>query len=435
MAGNVSVRYEPRGAAAELFRRKDGEILISGAAGTGKSVAALAKLHYACLMTPKVRCLIVRKTHTSLAASTLVSFKEKVAKEALESGLLHYFGGSGSEPASFRYQNGSRIIVGGLDRASRLLSTEFDLAFLDEATEATPEDVETIISRLRNGRLSFHQLIMATNPDAPTHHLKKRADTGRCVMLYSKHEDNPRLYDNGEWTPEGAAYISRLENLTGARYHRLRWGRWVAREGIIYEGFDPSIHVVPSFTPPPEWPLTVSVDFGFIHAFVAQFWRSDEDGRLYLQREIFHSRRLVEDHARQMVKIVEDLGARPAAVICDHQSESRAVLERHFGYRTEPAFKAVTEGIQAVQSRLREEKDGRARVFFMDGTLLERDPMLVEFARPTCTVEEFPSYVWDEKKEAPVKDMDDGMDGLRYRIAYDDLAPAREVTAVSSFSW
>ena len=170
------VRYEPRGAALELLRRKDPELLASGAAGTGKSVGALMKLHLACLQVPGVRALVVRKTHASLTSSTLVTFRKNVAAEALAAGVVHFYGGSAQEPAAFRYANGSTIVVGGLDRASRLLSTEFDLAFVDEAIEVTEEDLDTIVTRLRNGRLSYQQLIMATNPGPPTHHLKVRAD-------------------------------------------------------------------------------------------------------------------------------------------------------------------------------------------------------------------------------------------------------------------
>ena len=90
----ATVSFVPRGAVAELFRSKDPEILLSGAAGTGKSVGALMKVHLACLMTPKVRALIVRKTHASLTSSTLVTFRERVAKEAIEANMVRFYGGS-----------------------------------------------------------------------------------------------------------------------------------------------------------------------------------------------------------------------------------------------------------------------------------------------------------------------------------------------------
>lgn len=424
------VRYEPRGAALELLRRKDPELLASGAAGTGKSVGALMKLHLACLQKPGVRCLVVRKTHASLTSSTLVTFRKNVAAEALAAGVVHFYGGSAQEPAAFRYANGSTIVVGGLDRASRLLSTEFDLAFVDEAIEVTEEDLDTIVTRLRNGRLSYQQLIMATNPGPPTHHLKVRADAGRCVILYSRHEDNPRMYSGGDWTPYGRDYLARLETLTGARYERMRWGKWVAAEGQVYEEFNPAVHVVDRFDVPAEWVRWWTVDFGYNHPFVWQHWAQDGDGRLYLVDEIFRTQTLVEDHARAILAHVAPDGEwrvpKPRAVICDHDAEDRATLERHLRRSTVKARKSVSDGIQAVQARLRVQGDGRPRLFLMRDAVVARDKALVEAGRPASTEEEFTGYVWavkpgGELKEAPVKEGDDGMDAMRYAVANLDL--------------
>ncbi|WP_431897906.1 phage terminase large subunit [Nonomuraea sp. bgisy101] len=430
MSAPTVVRFEPRGAALELFQRTDREICLSGAAGTGKSVAALMKLHLSCLATPGVRALIVRKTHASLTASTLVTFRQMVAAEALAAGAVKFFGGSPQEPASFRYANGSTIVVGGLDRASRLLSTEFDLAFVDEAVEVTAEDLDTIVTRLRHGKLSRQQLIMATNPGAPTHHLKQRADSGRCVMLYSRHEDNPRMHQNGEWTQYGSEYLARLDSLVGVRYERMRWGKWVASEGMIYEQWDESVHLIDRRPIPDSWTRWWTIDFGFTNPFVWQDWAEDPDGRLYLVREIYKTKTLVEDHAKQILRLVAPEGKwdgpRPRAVICDHDAEDRATLERHLGMSTIAARKGVSDGIQAVQARLRTAGDGRPRLFVMRDGLVERDRGLVEAKKPTCTLEEVGGYVWDQTegkppKEVPVKENDHAMDALRYMVAQKDL--------------
>jgi phage terminase large subunit len=427
------VRYEPRGAALELFRSTDAETLLSGAAGTGKSVGALMYVHLACLSKSKVRALIVRKTLASLTASTLVTFREKVAKEAIEAGALHFYGGSAQEPASYKYANGSVIVVGGLDRASRLLSTEFDLAFVDEAIETTPEDLDTIVSRLRNGVLSRQRLIMATNPGPPSHHLKQRADAGRCTMLYSKHEDNPRLYNNSEWTEYGQAYLARLDSLTGVRYQRMRWGKWVASEGQIYEAFDEAIHLVDAVKPTAAWTRWGTVDFGFTNPFVYQDWWEDPDGRLHLANEIYYTRRLVEDHAKTVKDLLfypsgQPRGQLPRAIYADHDAEDRATLERHLGLSTKPAHKSVSDGIQAVQARLRVQEDGKPRLFIARGALVERDPELESASLPACGAEEVAGYVWAVKpgnsgglKEAPVKENDHSMDAMRYMVAARDL--------------
>lgn len=437
MSTPTVVRYEPRGAALGLFRSRDTEILLSGAAGTGKSVGALMKVHLACMHTPGVRALIVRKTHASLTASTLVTFRQKVAAEAITAGAVSFYGGSAQEPAAFRYANGSVIVVGGLDRPTRLLSTEYDLVFVDEAIEVTAEDLDTIVTRLRNGRLSYQQLIMATNPGPPSHHLKQRADAGRCTMLYSTHEDNPRLYDGGQWTEYGLAYLARLDSLIGARYQRMRWGKWVAAEGLVYESWDPAVHLIDLADVPDGGTMWISVDFGFTNPTVVQFWREDGDGRLYLTQELYRSGRLVEDHARDILAILKDergnwRGPRPRAVICDHDAEDRATLERHLGLSTVAAKKTVSDGIQAVQARLRPAGDGRPRLFIVRGALVERDPDLDAAKKPCSTEEEITGYVWDRgtaqqqandkpPKEVPVKLNDHGMDALRYICAELDL--------------
>jgi phage terminase large subunit len=426
------VDFEPRGAVLDAFRSHDGELLISGAAGTGKSVGALMKIHLASLQTPGVRSLLARKTHASLTASTLVTFRSNVAAEALRAGILKYYGGSGAEPSAYNYVNGSTIVVGGLDRPSRLLSTEYDLAMVDEATETTAEDIDTIITRLRHGRLSYQQLIMCTNPAGPTHHLKARADTGRCRMLYSRHEDNPRMFHDGAWTEYGSTYLARLETLTGVRYQRMRHGLWVAAEGLVYGDWSPAVHVVDRLPEGSErWTRWWSVDFGYSNPMVVLFFAEDPDGRLWLYRQIYQTHCLVEDMARNILKIVRRPDGtwrepRPRAVICDHDAEDRATLERHLGMGTSAAKKTVSDGIQAMQVRLRPAGDGKPRFFVVKDCLVARDPELVDAKKPCCFEDEIAEYVWPQdvkpdKREAPVKENDHAMDGARYMCAELDL--------------
>ena len=95
---------------------------------------------------------------------------------------------------------------------------------------------------------------------------------------------------------------------------------------------------------------------------------------------------------------------------------------------TSPAKKTVSDGIQAVQSRLKAAGDGRPRLFLVRGALNERDSELEDAKKPTCTEEEVVGYVWAVKpgtagglKEEPVKQDDHGMDAMRYMVAELDL--------------
>src|ERR1700756_2401802 len=116
----VEHRYRPVGSAARLWSCPAPEVLLSGPAGTGKSRACLEKLHAMALRNPGMRGLICRKTAVSLGSTALVTFREHVAKEALASGEVKWYGGSQQEAASYRYGNGSVIVVGGMDKATRI---------------------------------------------------------------------------------------------------------------------------------------------------------------------------------------------------------------------------------------------------------------------------------------------------------------------------
>jgi phage terminase large subunit len=421
-------RAEFRGASRELMGYRGAEVVIAGPAGTGKTRAALTKVHLACLQTPKTRCLMVRRTAKSLSSSTVVTFREKVAQEALLTGAVAFHGGSAQDPPSYRYANGSVIVLGGMDNPDKVLSTEYDLIFVDECNQIAEKDWNTLMSRLRNGRLSFQQLIGCTNPDRPAHWILVRA-RATLKFLHSRHRDNPAYYTReGVLTTAGEAYMAKLDAMTGVTRLRLRDGLWAAAEGVIYDGFDPSVHVIERFEIPASWTRWWAVDFGYVHPFVCQWWAEDPDGRLYLYRELVHTKRLVEDHAKQILDQVTDekgewTEPRPRRILTDHAAEDRATLDKHLGMKTRPAVKTVSDGLQAVASRMKIQGDGKARLYILEDSLVERDKDLEEAGKPVCLAEEIPGYSWmDHKtKEQPVKEDDDSCDAMRYVVAQRDL--------------
>lgn len=448
-------RWSFRGGNAELAARVDGEIVLSGPAGTGKSVAALHRVFELAVRNPGMRALLVRRTHVSLTSSGLVTWREKVCPVSLEKRTVTYYGGSSEEPAQYRFWNGSKVMLGGMDHSGKVMSTEYDLIYVQEAIELDEDHWESLSTRLRNGRLQHMQLIADTNPSAPQHWLKDRANKGTTVMIESRHADNPAYVDDaGEPTPEGRVYLGRLDKLTGVRRLRLRDGVWAAAEGVVYDGWDDARNLVDHFDPPAEWRRWWVIDFGYTNPFVCQWWAEDPDGRYWLYREIYRTQRLVEDHAADILAqvarvtdkgaergltlaqavaaggpMVEWLEPKPEAIIVDHDAEDRATLRRHLGgMATRAARKEKGPGIEAVAARIRPAGDGKPRLLIMRDTLVERDDLLVDAKLPTCTYEELAGYVWAPPtggrapKEEPVKKDDHGVDGMRYLVATNDLA-------------
>ena len=122
--------YQPHGGALELLYSHEAELLIEGPSGTGKSRACLEKLHLCATKYSGMRGAVIRKTRESLSQSILVTYEKKVLPSNSPV-RFHY------EDQEYRYPNGSVIAVAGMDKESRIMSSDYDLIFVAEATELT----------------------------------------------------------------------------------------------------------------------------------------------------------------------------------------------------------------------------------------------------------------------------------------------------------
>jgi phage terminase large subunit len=429
------IDYKPRGAIKQIFSLRIPEWVLSGPAGTGKSRGCLEKAHWMLEKYPNARGLMVRKTRNSMNQSCIVTFENKV----LPTPTYVPFHTTDQE---YRYPNGSIFAVAGIDDPKKIYSSEWDFCYVNQAEELTEDDWENIKSRLRNWKMPYQSLFADCNPDAPSHWIRTRAATGMLQLLESRHEDNPELWDevNKCWTERGRQYVLEiLDKLTGVRYKRLRLGQWAAAEGTVYEDvWDRAVHIIDRFYPnvpldrdqvPPDWPRYWVIDFGYTNPFVWQAWAEDPDGRLIRYKEIYHTKRLVEDHARQILEVTK-YDPKPKLIVCDHDAEDRATLEKYLGMPTKAAWKSVSPGIQAVAARLRVQDDGKPRLMYMRDSVIELDQELLRQHLPTSTEDEYDVYAWDiatagkpRKRgigEEPIKKYDHGMDDTRYIVTYID---------------
>ena len=396
------------------WRDKSPVILLTGSAGGGKSRLAGEKIHAYCLKYPGATGVMLRKTRESMTNSTVLFMDRGVIGR--DDGIRFF-----SSKSRFEYDNGSILAYGGMkneEQREQIRSIgqdgSVDICWMEEANKFTEDDFNEVLARMRGTAAPWRQVILSTNPDAPTHWIKKRLiDGGEATVYYSGALDNPH-------NPEG--YVDQLQRLTGVLKSRLVDGKWVQAEGAIYDGFDESIHLIDPFRIPDDWRVICSIDFGYTNPFVCQWWAIDHDERMYLYREIYMTRRTVRVHAK---KIHELTDCKVEMVVADHDAEDRATLEENEIY-TDIADKRVSPGIQAVQERLKVQPDGKPRLFVMRGATVEEDWRLVDEKRPTSTLDEFSAYVWNDKvaKDEPLKINDHGMDAMRYAAMYLDGANA-----------
>jgi PBSX family phage terminase large subunit len=425
------VPYSGRGAAARAWADRSPEVVMEGPAGTGKTRANLQKLDFCARKYPGMRGLICRKTRESMTESVLVTFEQKV----LPPDDPIAGGPNRAGRQRYVYPNGSEIIVAGLtansrDNRARVMSTEYDLIVVPEATELTEEEWEKLISRLRNGVMPYQQIIADVNPDAPTHWLHQRCDKGVARVYFSRHEDNPAV------TP---AYLEKLSRLTGVRRARYFEGKRQAAEGTVYE-YQRGVHQVGragllarglitaddplTLNPKAVRSVIAGVDWGYTNPGVISVFPIDGDGRMTLVHETYQSRKLIGWWVERAKEVRSQFGVETFA--CDPAEPAYIEEFQRAGLNAIEADNDIEAGIQAVQTRLQLAADGRPRLCVYDGALAERDELLVEAKHPLCTEQEFDAYAWpkgvDGKpvKEKPVDVYNHGMDALRYAVMFAD---------------
>lgn len=481
--------FTPLPKQAAFMQSTADQIMLSGSFGAGKSKVGCEKGYMLNCRYPGNRGLVVRKTFSDVKASTVyqtlldnVIPEEHIVKHNKSEHIIEHLTGTvdpNGDPVT------SEIHYHGLDSGRstgddklprKVGSTSWGWIFFDEAVEGNRGEWAQLQGRLRypgkfsGGRfyaVPFHQIFTATNPAGPDHWLYKifyPPDPVGEVFEMSV-ADNP-------YNPP--SLVRRLEqNLSGIYYERYVLGKWVGAEGMIYTGYDPTVHNVEASyleerwgwkvtqerewdngelavwaEPPEDWPLYAAVDFGYTNPFVFLLAAEGPDGQLVVFRELYMTELLVEDFAEEWYERLVPEGRTITATYADHDAEGRATLKRK-GVSTSSAKKAVMDGIQSVSTRLKPQANGEPLLYFMEGMRLhEADSMLVLDEKPLKMLDEIQQYAWDEDKdgnpkEEPVKQNDHGMDGLRYlcysrdgksRFTPEEMAEMRDAFNTSSSS-
>ena len=267
----VVIPYSFYGGNLDAFRCKESEVILSGPRDTGKTITFLCKLHLCAYKYPGASIVIARKRQTDVYSTVLVTYRKKILQDG---DGVQAFGGE--KPQWFDYPTGSRIWVAGLDKPGKVLSSEHDMIYVNQAEETSLQDWEhlTTTTTGRAGHMPYSQTIGDCNPETPSHWIKQRQRSGAnpegsLTVFESSHRDNPEIYDQetGELTEMGRKRLAPLRALTGARRLRMFSGIWAAPEGAIYsvfEGVDAEgghgRHVVDHFEIPSTWPRFVGID-------------------------------------------------------------------------------------------------------------------------------------------------------------------------------
>lgn len=390
--------YTPQGNICRIFEAHDKELLVEGPVRTGKTRGILEKCYLCAAKYPKSRILWIRKTKESIVESVLQTFEDHVLPKN------HYLldGASRSHRVKYPFRNGSEIVIGGMDKPSKILSSEYDIICAFEATELEIEDWETIITRANNSVIPYNQCIADCNPAHPQHWLNQRAIGQSIFRITTELKDNPKFWDlkRQEWTEAGNALLDKLSHLTGPRRDRLVRGLWVAAEGLIYDSWDSGIFV----TAEPFSPITViaGVDKGYPNPSAIIVLGADSDGKIRVLDEFYRGSVLDVDLITEAKRLKDKYKIEYFMV--DPSCSELIAKFKYNNLAAMPANNAVQPGINCVASYLRILGDGKSAITIS----------------PACRnlIDEFSAYRWNDHttKEEPVKENDHALDALRYGL-------------------
>jgi len=454
--GVVEHAYTPWGAQRALWYCRSEQVLLEGPAGTGKTRALLEYIHWLCEAFPKIRVLWCRQTRESLTESVLELYEDEV----LPPGHPAISGTAGRNNRQFyEYPNESRVVLVGLDKPGKTYSSRYDVVCVFEAWETSQDSWERLGRAMRNNKLPWQQRIADTNPASEFHWLNQLFPQGyrdlpedhigrqvpepttddykpTLVRLLSRHQDNPVYFDHelDDWTPAGRRYVMGvLSKMTGARKANLFEGRWASAEGMIFEEYDPAVHIVdPEDAPPMKWYFG-AFDKGLRHPGCLQVWGVDHDDRMWRVLEVYQTGQLQDWWAERVWEAHQEY--RLEALVCDpaepeYISIFNDRLQHAYGRDGEriarKARNTILTGIDMVRWGFSEVDDG-PRIFILRDSLMAKDRVRVEQKKPTCLEEELPSYVWAMSNE-----------GQRIRERPDPTCPDHAVDCLryaSMFLW
>jgi len=293
---------QPNERQREFFLAGERFIAYGGARGGGKSWAVRQKAMLLALNYAGIKILILRRTYPELRENHIRPLQK------LLKGIAEY---KETEKA-FSFPNGSRLKFGYCDSEADTLQyqgQEYDIIFIDEATQFTEYQFQTLTACLRGANSFPKRIYLTCNPGGVGHNWVKRLFIDKHYRGSEDAADyrfiKAGVYDNPALLQHDKGYVKMLENLSPRLKKAWLFGDWDIFEGQFFEEFDREIHVCHSFVIPSHWRVYRTMDYGL--DMLAVLWIAvDEQNRAYVFRELYKPNMLISQAAEAIKSMTNE---------------------------------------------------------------------------------------------------------------------------------
>ena len=297
----VRISGKPNEKQKEFFTSDARYIAYGGARGGGKSWALRRKLIALCLRYGGIRCLLIRRSYPEIRTNHLLPLMQEYGE------ILTFC----ESEKSVSLQNGSKIFFGycSCDRdVLRYQGQEYDVIAIDEATQLSEYQFSIFRACLRGVNDFPKRIYLTCNPGGVGHAWVKRLFIDRDFRVGEEPTDYhfipARVYDNEALISANPGYLGQLKALPTRLRDAWLYGKWDVFEGQFFSEFNEQIHVCDATVIPNNTQHFIAFDYGF-DMLALLLCSRDDDGRIYVERELCRPGLTLSEAAEQIVSFCE----------------------------------------------------------------------------------------------------------------------------------
>lgn len=262
-----------------------------GARGGGKTWSVRMKAMLLASRYAGIKILIVRRSFQELRDNHILPLQMELRDIARWK----------EQEKRFIFPNGSYIRFGYCSAERDVLQyqgQEFDIIFIDEATQLTEFQFQTFKGCLRGANDFPKRMYLTCNPGGVGHAWVKRLFVDRQYRGDERADDyefiQAKVTDNPVLMEKDPEYIRMLKSLPYELREAWLNGSWDVFAGQYFSEWDRDVHVVEPFEPPAWWRRYVTIDYG-LDMLAAYLIAVDEHDMAYVIREVYQGRDLGEN--------------------------------------------------------------------------------------------------------------------------------------------
>jgi len=313
-------------------------IVNRGGAGSSKSFSLCQLILYWLINFDHLKIFVCRKSQPAVRQSCYSVLSQLASDYGIRESIIE-------EKVHMNWYFGMNLLhFGGLDDPEKVKSVEYNVIWMEEATEFTFADFKQLLLRLRAPQRGGFQnrLIMSFNPVDEFHWIKKDIIDSKnydVEEIHSTYLDNPFL------DTDARQDLKNLEMQDPTFYNIYTLGEWGRLENLIYKNWD-IVDWMPDVTSCDR--VGYGMDFGYNDPTVLLNLRVKKKD-VWIEELIYHTKLTTSMVIPIMQEKIPELWRNKYSIFADPSRPEEIQEIKLAGFKVKEAVRSIVPGIDSVK--------------------------------------------------------------------------------------